>query len=477
MGKIVKYCAACEESFAEKFAFCPNCAEPLTAFEMNPVSDGGGETKIVGKSGQTVVGNHRAIENDDILEVPPIAPIAAEPIIAESAVESLPKVEESNSAETKVFSASNQTQTYNLADIKELETPGEVPTGETAGDDLPPATKTFAAAAGANGSDNYQPGDLRSNLNAAKKSDDDGYHITVIEEKNGRQRNGLLLGTLVIMVVVALSSAVYSIFNKDYGIGAIDSDNPVFIAVLDEVPMEVEKEQPKKDDDDGGGAGGGGRNEQTPTSKGRLATQTDKPLIAPSKTIVQMSNPSIPIIASTQGKKTIKPTDEAYGDPNSKYTLSSDGTGSGGGQGSGYGTGQGSGRGTGQGSGLGSGSGSGNGDGIGGGTGSGSGILKPPPPPPEPKPIGPTEAIKILSKPQPRYTDAARQNNVTGTVTLKVTFTASGQIGSITAVSGLPYGLTEQAIAAAKSIRFEPPKRNGAPYTVAKTISYSFTIY
>ena len=37
MGKIVKYCAACEEGFAEKFGFCPNCGENLQAFEMNPV--------------------------------------------------------------------------------------------------------------------------------------------------------------------------------------------------------------------------------------------------------------------------------------------------------------------------------------------------------------------------------------------------------------------------------------------------------
>ncbi len=37
MGKIVKFCASCEESFAEKFSFCPNCASGLTAYEMNPI--------------------------------------------------------------------------------------------------------------------------------------------------------------------------------------------------------------------------------------------------------------------------------------------------------------------------------------------------------------------------------------------------------------------------------------------------------
>jgi ribosomal protein S27AE len=37
MGKIVKYCNSCEEGFAEKFGFCPNCGSSLTAFEMNPL--------------------------------------------------------------------------------------------------------------------------------------------------------------------------------------------------------------------------------------------------------------------------------------------------------------------------------------------------------------------------------------------------------------------------------------------------------
>ena len=38
MGKIVKFCSSCDEGFAEKFGFCPNCAAPLQAFEMNPLS-------------------------------------------------------------------------------------------------------------------------------------------------------------------------------------------------------------------------------------------------------------------------------------------------------------------------------------------------------------------------------------------------------------------------------------------------------
>jgi hypothetical protein len=54
---------------------------------------------------------------------------------------------------------------------------------------------------------------------------------------------------------------------------------------------------------------------------------------------------------------------------------------------------------------------------------------------------------------------------------------ANGQIGGISPVKGLGNGLTEQAIAAARGIKFEPAKRGGQPYAVTKTVEYSFTIY
>lgn len=85
--------------------------------------------------------------------------------------------------------------------------------------------------------------------------------------------------------------------------------------------------------------------------------------------------------------------------------------------------------------------------------------------------------IVVAFKPQPRYTEEARRNETTGTVTLKVTFASNGAIGSVTPVSGLPFGLTEQAIFAAQRIIFIPPRVNGIPYSVSKTISYNFTIY
>jgi TonB family protein len=67
------------------------------------------------------------------------------------------------------------------------------------------------------------------------------------------------------------------------------------------------------------------------------------------------------------------------------------------------------------------------------------------------------------------YTDTARQNQVQGTVTLRVTFLANGQIEASRRSAGLAFGLTEQAIAAARSIKFEPQMVNGEPKSVTKT--------
>ena len=88
-----------------------------------------------------------------------------------------------------------------------------------------------------------------------------------------------------------------------------------------------------------------------------------------------------------------------------------------------------------------------------------------------------TMPVQILSKPRANYTDAARLNFTQGKVVLRVTFSANGQIGAISVITGLSDGLTEQAIAAARGIKFEPARRDGVPYSVTKPVEYTFTIY
>ena len=86
------------------------------------------------------------------------------------------------------------------------------------------------------------------------------------------------------------------------------------------------------------------------------------------------------------------------------------------------------------------------------------------------------KALQIISKPQPRYTDLARQNNIEGKIVLRVKFTKNERIGKVEIVTGLPDGLNEQSIAAAWKIKFKPVIRNGKPITISKTIAYKFTL-
>lgn len=87
------------------------------------------------------------------------------------------------------------------------------------------------------------------------------------------------------------------------------------------------------------------------------------------------------------------------------------------------------------------------------------------------------QSLMIIFKPKPRYTDAARQSNVQGSVMLRVTFLANGGIGAITPVSELSHGLTEQAIIAAKKMVFLPQKLGNRTQTVVRPVQYSFSIY
>lgn len=87
------------------------------------------------------------------------------------------------------------------------------------------------------------------------------------------------------------------------------------------------------------------------------------------------------------------------------------------------------------------------------------------------------KGVRLLSKPRANYTQPARINEVEGAVRLRVTFLASGEIGDIIPISGLAYGLTEQAIAAARQIKFEPETRDGIAVSVTKVLEYSFYIY
>ncbi|MGH9802065.1 MAG: energy transducer TonB, partial [Blastocatellia bacterium] len=75
------------------------------------------------------------------------------------------------------------------------------------------------------------------------------------------------------------------------------------------------------------------------------------------------------------------------------------------------------------------------------------------------------------------YTELARQHKIQGSVILSVIYGADGLIHDIRVQHGLPDGLTEEAIAAARQIRFNPATREGKPVSVRGNIEYNFTLY
>ncbi len=225
------------------------------------------------------------------------------------------------------------------------------------------------------------------------------------------------------------------------------------------------------------GGGGGGNHDLNSASQGQVPQPSEIP--APISTTLARLPPQALAAAGID----IDPVlwrnlpFPSYGDPRSKSTVPSNGPGDGGGVG------------TNNGPGIGEGSGPGFGPGekgnIGGdskkpGGGGKSGA-------PGDKPSGDIERIyrspevttraRVISKPEPQYTEEARRNQITGTVVLSVIFSRSGQVTNIRAMQTLCCGLTEKAIAAARLIQFMTATRNGQPVSVYMQLEYNFNLY
>ena len=227
-----------------------------------------------------------------------------------------------------------------------------------------------------------------------------------------------------------------------------------------------------------GGGGGGGREEAKPASYGKLPQASlDVPqILPPDPKPVLPKNPVLPVAATVNPDPMLVPPDARvlpYGDYKSKSTDPSSGPGSGNGIGTGNGTGVGPGEGNGVGPGRNGNIGGGDFRAGGGGPGGGGGgdenkIFTG-------KEV--TSKARLISKPEPQYTEDARKNQITGTVVLKVVFTSGGSVTNIRTVSGLPYGLTERAIAAARQIKFVPATKDGHPVSMWMQLEYNFNLY
>ncbi len=477
MGKIVKYCATCEEGFAEKFSFCPNCATELSAFEMRPVSNEPEKSTEADKSD-----SEPKTVNEPKAPVPGV--LAAEEKIApaeETVFEPVDLLGDSNEADSE--SDAFEIEFPNDDEVLDHKADGDREIGDEAkksaevvskdkGASAVPVISAFAADEAAN-TDKVAEQTTRSPVSPDHLIDD-GYAVTVISERNSTTRNGLLLGAFTLICFGFFGVLIYSLFNNLSEIPAMNPD-PHLIAYLDGEPVAIDVEKDDEKQGDGksqGGGGGGGKKEETPASQGVRPPMLKNPEFAPSTHSERMTNPSLPIQQAIQGPINERTRQEGrYGLPGALGTDPSDGPGDGGGIGSGRGRGAGSGDGGGFGPGSGGGMGGGPGGIGGGGTGSRNRTDSGPPR------GGPSSPMQVLYKPRPGYTEAARKNNVTGSVRLRVTFNANGTIGSISPIKGLPDGLTEQAIAAARGIQFKPEMRNGQAMSVKKTVVFNFTIY
>lgn len=220
------------------------------------------------------------------------------------------------------------------------------------------------------------------------------------------------------------------------------------------------KPQPKQ----AAGGGGGGKNDPTPASQGRPPQMALTPqIIPPDPEPPKIKNPSLVVASTIYGDpKIMPPMKGPIGDPNGIPAPPSSGPGSGGGIGNSSGTGVGGG----QGGGLGPGRGGNTGGGdmsLGGGR--------------SVEPMSASLRPTILYKERAKYTEEARANKIQGSVLVALTYTFDGRITDIKVVRGLPDGLTESAIEAAKKIRFQPAMKNGQPVSVRGQLEFNFTLY
>jgi TonB family protein len=88
-----------------------------------------------------------------------------------------------------------------------------------------------------------------------------------------------------------------------------------------------------------------------------------------------------------------------------------------------------------------------------------------------------TQKARLLSRPEPQYTNAARKFHVSGTVVLRAVFSSNGKVTNIRLVSGLPHGLSKASIDAAREIKFTPARRDGQPVSQFIQIEYNYNLY
>jgi tetratricopeptide (TPR) repeat protein len=90
---------------------------------------------------------------------------------------------------------------------------------------------------------------------------------------------------------------------------------------------------------------------------------------------------------------------------------------------------------------------------------------------------GNEKEAKILAKPRAYYTDQARAGNEQGKVKLALELGADGKIKFVFPFRTLRFGLTEEALAAVRNIKFEPAVKDGKNVSTIAIVEYQFMLY
>lgn len=221
---------------------------------------------------------------------------------------------------------------------------------------------------------------------------------------------------------------------------------------------------------DSHGGGGGGNGSPIPQQTGKVPPPS--PIPAPIPIAPPIHPPALPVAGVDLDPALWKDLKApVYGDPRSTSEIPSKGPG----EGEGIGSNRGLGIGPGDGPGVGPGT-----DGNMGGGSNQLGCCGPGGGDPDKRTFTGSEVdqrARLLSKPEPQYTEEARRNQISGTVMLRAVFSSSGEVVQIRALNTLPFGLTEKAIAAARQIKFVPAMKGGRPVSVHMQLEYNFNLY
>lgn len=88
--------------------------------------------------------------------------------------------------------------------------------------------------------------------------------------------------------------------------------------------------------------------------------------------------------------------------------------------------------------------------------------------------LDPPAKPKPLSRPQPTYPADAQSAGVAGKVRVEITVDEHGRVVSVRLVQGLGHGCDEAALAAARSMSFEPALRCGKASAATFKVSFNF---